>query len=273
MATMGVQAMVVGELPATNRLRHGQHSPGKNATGRSRSAAVLRMALNRLDDEAMRTLLLTLKQARVVIGISKFYQNRLGCQSAKLLSQWIRSAPFPFFELHLSNNRIRTAGALELIKAVAETNRYPSARPGSKWPLPLWLRLEHNDIPEADSFEQKAELCLQAARPHTKGKLICWFTPRNGYGPYVCKSDNCRHSTLSHCPVIHMPHLRLNRRKGTFNSSGSVAASASSGAKLLELQNHLAVSATPEFTGDFRTMPRSAWTRIYARFLVCEAVD
>ena len=165
---------------------------------------------NDLDDEAMRILLLTLKQARVVIGVAKFYQNRLGCRSAILLSQWIRSAPWALFELHLSHNQIKTAGALELIKAVAETKTYPSARPGSKnWPLPLWLRLEHNDIPEADSFEQKAELCLQTARPDTRGKLICWFAPRNRYG---CRSDNCGHSTPNHCPVIHIPHLRPETR-------------------------------------------------------------
>lgn len=158
----------------------------------------------------MRILLLTLKQARVVIGVAKFYQNRLGCRSAILLSQWIRSAPWALFELHLSHNQIKTAGALELIKAVAETKTYPSARPGSKnWPLPLWLRLEHNDIPEADSFEQKAELCLQTARPDTRGKLICWFAPRNRYG---CRSDNCGHSTPNHCPVIHIPHLRPETR-------------------------------------------------------------
>jgi len=170
------------------------------------------LSQNDLDDEAMRILLLTLKQARVVIGVAKFYQNRLGCRSAILLSQWIRSAPWALFELHLSHNQIKTAGALELIKAVAETKSYPSARPGSKnWPLPLWLRLEHNDIPEADSFEQKAELCLQTARPDTKGKLICWFAPRNRYG---CRSDNCGHSTYNHCPVIHIPHLRPETRNG-----------------------------------------------------------
>ena len=170
------------------------------------------LSQNDLDDEAMRILLLTLKQARVVIGVAKFYQNRFGCRSAILLSQWIRSAPWALFELHLSHNNIKTAGALELIKAIAETKSYPSARPGSKnWPLPLWLRLEHNDIPEADCFERKAELCLQAARPEAKGKLICWFVPKNLVG---CRSDNCGHSTADHCPVIHIPHLRPETRKG-----------------------------------------------------------
>ncbi|CAE7272779.1 unnamed protein product [Symbiodinium sp. CCMP2456] len=168
------------------------------------------LSQNDLDDEAMRILLLTLKQARVVIGVAKFYQNRLSCRSAILLSQWIRSAPGVLFELHLSHNQIKTAGALELIQAVAETKSYPSARPGSKnWPLPLWLRLEHNDIPEAANFERKAELCVQAARPDTKGKLICWFAPRNRYG---CRSDNCGHSTANHCPVFHIPHLRPETR-------------------------------------------------------------
>ena len=168
------------------------------------------LSQNELDDEAIRILLLTLKQARVVVGVAKFYQNKLGCRSAILLSQWIRSAPWALFELHLSHNHIKTAGALELIKAIAETNSYPSARPGSKnWPLPLWLRLEHNDIPEADGFEQKAEHCLQAARPEAKGKLICWFTPRSEVG---CRSDNCGHSTADHCPVIHIPHLHPERK-------------------------------------------------------------
>ena len=171
------------------------------------------LSQNDLDDEAMRILLQTFKQARVVIGVAKFYQNNLGCRSAILLSQWIRSAPWALFELHLSHNHIKTAGALELIKAIGETKSYPSARPGSKnWPLPLWLRLEHNDIPEADGFEQKAELCLQTARPEKKGKLICWFTPRSEVG---CRSDNCGHSTADHCPVIHIPHLRPETRKGS----------------------------------------------------------
>ncbi|CAE7208371.1 unnamed protein product [Symbiodinium sp. CCMP2456] len=162
------------------------------------------LSQNDLDDEAMRILLLTLKQARVVIGVAKFYQNRLGCSSARLLSQWIRSAPGVLFELHLSHNQIKTAGALELIKAVADTKSYPSARPGSNnWPVPLWLRLEHNDIREA-CFHKEAEHCLQTARPDTKGKLICWFAPRNRYG---CRSDNCGHCTPNHCPVIHIPHL------------------------------------------------------------------
>ena len=206
---------------------------------------------NDLSDEAMRILLLTLRQARVVIGAAKFYRNKFSCRSAQLLAQWIRSAPWAIFELHLSHNQIKTAGALELIRAVAENRSYPSARPGSKnWPLPLWLRLEANNITEVDGFEQQAEICLQTARPEARGKLICWWEHRNRCG---CRSDRCGYSTSHHCPVLHIPRLH---QPETRKEDDSMHTRPQDGTT----DRHVSSA------GDFRTLPSEEWCKIHSSF-------
>ena len=221
---------------------------------------------NDLSDEALRILLLTLRQARVVIGAAKFYRNKFSCRSAQLLAQWIRSAPWAIFELHLSHNHIKTAGALELIKAVAENRSYPSARPGSKnWPLPLWLRLESNNITDVHGFEEQAEICLQTARPEARGKLICWWEHRNRCG---CRSDSCAHSTANHCPVLHIPRLsQLETRKEEDSLHRSPQDGTANVSTNAESETDPTSHPHASCVGDFRMLPSEEWRKIHYFFL------
>ena len=61
--------------------------------------------------------------------------------------------------------------------------RYPSPRPGSEGrPLPLWRRLERNDIIQAEGFREKGRY-LQVVRKDAAGPRIRWFTPRKSVNP------------------------------------------------------------------------------------------
>ncbi|CAJ1340184.1 unnamed protein product [Effrenium voratum] len=167
-------------------------------------AKELDLSKNRITDQGLKVLLTTLKENRVVLGVCRLYHNRLGKHSASMLAMWIRTAPWALFELHLSHNRIPTEGAIEIVQAVANTDKYPPDRPNSKgMHIPLWLRMEHNEIEE--SFAIEAERIMRQARPHVRGALICWLTPKQS--ERSCRSDFCGLSNKYHCPVIHMPYL------------------------------------------------------------------
>ncbi|CAE7253163.1 unnamed protein product [Symbiodinium sp. CCMP2592] len=156
-----------------------------------------------LDDGSLEILLKTLARARVVVGILKLFRNELTCVGAGLLATWIQSAAIPLFELHLTHNRIEAAGALEIIQAVAENRYYPSCRPFSQGPVPLWLRLHDNDIADEESFTLRAEALIQAARPGLD-RPVCYKTAD------YCRSHRC---IMTHCPLLHLPHLRWNDRE------------------------------------------------------------
>ena len=86
----------------------------------------------------------------------KAWQNEIGdrgCEAIiELLTLQGRARGRHMRELHLSDNRITSRGALALVRACG--NIYPK-RDRSQQPLPLWLRLHRNHI-DVDIFEEQA---------------------------------------------------------------------------------------------------------------------
>jgi hypothetical protein len=79
----------------------------------------------------------------------RLHMNRVGDAGCSAIGDYISSVG-SVAEVHLSHNRVSTAGAVAII--AASTRRYPRPAGSSPKPqmLPLWLRLEHNIIePEA----------------------------------------------------------------------------------------------------------------------------
>ena len=109
---------------------------------------------NQINCAALRLLLCCFKDQRIVIGSLKLYHNRLARAGAEMLAIWIRTAPWALYELHLSHNRIDNQGALAILEAIAKTARYPTDRPRGEVLVPLWLRMEHNDI-ESSFFKER----------------------------------------------------------------------------------------------------------------------
>jgi hypothetical protein len=77
----------------------------------------------------------------------RLHMNRLSDDACDALATFLCEMPAAYLpgELHLSHNRISSAGALALVAAAAK--RYPRApRSPDAPPIPLWLRLEHNVV-------------------------------------------------------------------------------------------------------------------------------
>ncbi|CAK9033292.1 Uncharacterized protein SCF082_LOCUS20436 [Durusdinium trenchii] len=175
-------------------------------------ARVVDVSCNNLDCSALRMLLCSLKDQRIVMGSLKLHGNRIRKAGAEMLGMWIRTAPMALYELHLSHNRICTEGALSIVESIAKTARYPSDRPNNGDAcVPLWLRMEHNDI-EA-SFVQNAEWIFKKHRPNFTGPYICWLSPTTNYSSMQCRSDCCALANSYQCPVVHMPYLRKNMKE------------------------------------------------------------
>ena len=90
------------------------------------------------------------------------HMNRLddscGAALAQYMGSCLSNAYLPS-EVHLSHNRLSTAGASALLEASARL--YPRLAGPGRQPVPLWLRMEHNTIDVPALRARAAELGLR----------------------------------------------------------------------------------------------------------------
>ena len=116
------------------------------------------------------------------LRVLKLFKNCIDDYGAQDLADLCRSAP-GLEEIHLSHNMFTAAGASVIIKA-AEEFRRPDT-------VPLWLRLEHNYIDDAERVFQSLQNRYSVCR-RTDAKLCTARTCNN----------RCR---------VHLPHFCLQR--------------------------------------------------------------
>lgn len=128
---------------------------------------------------------------RIRLRVLKVYKNFISDNGALALADLIAKQPSALEELHLSHNRIKTAGADALFKSIGQAKLsssfaqvtgkgsrefiYPRPDPKRQEFLPVWIRLEYNNIVDAHSLLQKWEQETRAARSFDPSwKLICF---------------------------------------------------------------------------------------------------
>lgn len=116
------------------------------------------------------------------LRVLKLFKNCIDDHGAQDLADLCRSAP-GLEEIHLSHNMFTAAGATVIIKA-AEEYRRPDT-------VPLWLRLEHNYIEDAERVFQNLQNRYSVCR-RTDAKL--------------CAARTCHHRCR-----VHLPHFCLQR--------------------------------------------------------------
>lgn len=124
------------------------------ARGPATTALTLVFEMNFFGDAAIRDFLLRFRAwsapgspfSHLWVHRLRLHMNRLSDVSCDALASYLCEIPLSFLpgELHLSHNRISSAGALALVGAAAR--RYPRIPKNDGPPIPLWLRLEHNVI-------------------------------------------------------------------------------------------------------------------------------
>ena len=116
------------------------------------------------------------------LRVLKLYKNCIDDYGAQDLAELCRTAPH-LEEIHLSHNMFTAAGAGIIIKS-AEEFRRPDT-------VPLWLRLEHNYVDDAEKVFQTLQSRYSVCR-RTDAKLCTARTCHN----------RCR---------VHLPHFCLQR--------------------------------------------------------------
>jgi len=102
------------------------------------------------------------------LRVLKLFKNRLDDAAADLLCDLFRKVT-GIHEIHLSHNLLTAVGAKKIIAAGEETRR-PSA-------APLWLRLEHNQIADAEGLleelKQTASVCERVDERSCTVRMCC----------------------------------------------------------------------------------------------------
>merc|ERR1719356_1814386 len=109
-----------------------------------RSGAYVDLSDNAIGPEGLGKLFTVLREHRVPVVVVKAYRNLLDDAIVDTLIEYLYTQPesFPMHGIHISHNCVSDKGALRLIRAAASCGHYP--RYTSR--LPLWLRLECNEI-------------------------------------------------------------------------------------------------------------------------------
>merc|ERR1712187_292915 len=114
-----------------------------------KSGAYVDLSDNVIGAEGLDKLFRVLRDHRVPCVVMKCYRNILNDRIVDTLIEYLYTQPdaFPMHGIHISHNTISDKGAIRLIRAAASCGHYP--RYTSR--LPLWLRLECNEIASPQS--------------------------------------------------------------------------------------------------------------------------
>lgn len=175
--------------------------------------------------------------------ILRLHANAIGDAGAAALGSLLRRTRWPIEELHLSHNRITTAGLLSIVRAalapVPQRAGAPQLLPSGggdggggsgalQYPrlpnrtcraeaegarVPLWLRVEFNtiDVDEASralDADERARLCVVSAATRGAGPTRC--------SVHACR--RCARGAAPHgsppLPAVHLPYFELQKLRG-----------------------------------------------------------
>jgi len=159
-----------------------------------KSGAYVDLSDNVIGPEGLDKLFRVLRDHRVPCVVMKAYRNVLTDSIVDTLIEYLYTQPesFPMHGIHISHNNISDKGAFRLVTAAAQCGHYP--RLTSR--LPLWLRLEANDIKNphkilADCNKENFNVCLMG----------------NG----LCSRADCNHYSGVH---VQLPYFLHQGRRG-----------------------------------------------------------
>lgn len=159
-----------------------------------KSGAYVDLSDNAIGPEGLDKLFRVLREHKVPCLVLKAYRNALDDSFVDTIIEYLYTQPeaFPMHGIHISHNCITDKGAFRLIRAAAMCGHYP--RLTSR--LPLWLRLEANNIvnPQkllAECKDENFNVCLM--------------------GSYMCSRPDCNHYSNVH---VQLPYF-LNQGEKT----------------------------------------------------------
>lgn len=164
-----------------------------------------------------------IKHSRYIrLRVLKVYKNLISDGGALALAGLILKQPSALEELHLSHNRIKTAGAEALFKSIgqarlkcynetakaAHMHVYPRPDPTRQEFLPVWIRLEYNNIADTHGLLQKWESEMRGSRSFDPSwKLVCFADrpnhPHGSKDPH-CSPARCLRSINGHAALLHL---------------------------------------------------------------------
>lgn len=169
-----------------------------------KSGAYVDLSDNVIGPEGLDKLFRVLRDHRVPCVVMKAYRNVLDDSIVDTLIEYLYTQPeaFPMHGIHISHNNVTDKGAMRLIRAAAQCGHYP--RLTSR--LPLWLRLEANNIANpnkvvADCLEEKVNVCMM--------------------GDGLCSRPDCNHYSGVH---VQLPYFFSQGRKGPGQHNSSAIA-------------------------------------------------
>merc|ERR1740117_1263636 len=109
-----------------------------------RSGAYIDLSDNVIGPEGLDKLFRVCRGHKVPVVVLKAYRNRLDDQIVDTIIEYLYTQPesYPMHGIHISHNTITDKGAARLIRAASLCGHYPRFTTR----LPLWLRLECNEI-------------------------------------------------------------------------------------------------------------------------------
>lgn len=160
------------------------------------------------------------------LRVLKVYKNLISDGGALTLAELISKQPSPLEELHLSHNRIKTHGAEALFKSIGfaqfscfvkskgggcvqrQNYVYPRMDSNRQDVLPVWIRLEYNNINDTHALLQKWEAEVRSVRAFDPQlKLACFADrlnhPHGSKDPH-CSPARCLRAVNGHAPLLHL---------------------------------------------------------------------
>lgn len=148
---------------------------------------------NRLSAEGLRKVLELCSRCEK-LRVLKLYKNDINDDGAQALSRFVRKC-YTLEELHLSHNRFTERGVELLVRAAEE------ARTQAKSSVPLWTRLEQNEVKNPDKVLEYL----------TKEYSVCGRKHRD-----LCSTKHCHYGAK-----VHLPHFHFQRDEfGHANNDG-----------------------------------------------------
>ncbi|CEM39379.1 unnamed protein product [Vitrella brassicaformis CCMP3155] len=158
-------------------------------------SAVFDASENSITDEGVKTLTTLFDTWRIHVHILKLYRNQITDKGAKTIANYIYLNPHPVLEVHLSHNQLTDEGMKHLLWTFAKHEGYPAypnpmdkfdnvgrqtaiqegialGRGGNRRWVPVWLRLENNNLTDVDALfdwmrENEVTYCIAHPRdPH-----------------------------------------------------------------------------------------------------------
>jgi len=158
-----------------------------------KAGAYVDLSDNNIGPEGLDKLFRVLRDFRVPCVVMKAYRNVLDDSIVDTIIEYLYTQPeaFPMHGIHISHNNITDKGALRLIRAAALCGHYPRLTTR----LPLWLRLEANEITDASKVITDCQ---------DEGYNVCLMSDG------LCSRPDCNHYSGVHVQLPYFFHQGRN---------------------------------------------------------------